>query len=83
MIIENLNVKNTEYIYEVAIDNVCDSVQWYYNNIDEAIEKAKKEKELCNDNDITVTELMWNDEEKEYSYTYDENGGLEGIVFTI
>ena len=82
MKINNLNEKITDKIFEVSVSNVCDSNRGYYTTLDEAKEQAYKEKEIEN-NDILIIKMIWDNEENEYSYIYDVNGGLEGILLII
>lgn len=77
MKVGNLNVKNSESIYVVLINDVCDSIQGYYTTIEEAIKKANEEYELLNKKyTIEVQELIWNEEEEEYINIWNNDNSL-------
>ena len=66
MEVKDINKKVTDKIYCVCICNVCDSIQGYYTDIEEAKARAQHEYELLNKNKcVDVQEMVWNESEKE------------------
>ena len=82
MKINDLTTKVTNTIYEVCVENVCDSIRGYFTTLEEAKEQAYKEKE-GEKNEILIIKMTWDNEEQEYIYNYDSTGGLKGIIAII